>query len=201
MGWSNKLIQAVGRAYQKQIGNGFSEESELQHGEFWLEVNKKDGIFNSIKTDSGLTVGEISEILSGMHQAKINKQALYNAENNLREYLELYFQAKKIMKQPEIPYNKRRSMVLKLLGLAGCEHNKGGETVNHNKMKCDYDALRRGSGFFINGKLEKHSPKSHDDAVQTIEEIHHIEWDALERACNEKGINLTKNSENFCIKK
>ena len=106
--------------------------------------------------------------------------------------------AKRFMRE-DAPHDKKQRIALSMLGLIGNEANKGGDRRNHRGIAAHYYLLRTGGNYFEKGELIAVKPHSFIDAVEAIRARYKIDWAALVKACQRKGIRLVKKAEVFPV--
>lgn len=128
------------------------------------------------------------------------EEQLRQCEASSAGWLGLWNSARKIMKKPGKPHDKRTRLALFELGLIGEESGQGKSRVDHRGIADHYFLLRKGGHYWSDvGTLDRIEPHGHDAAVQMIEKRYSIDWDTLVRGCARKGIAIKTKAEVFPI--
>lgn len=202
-----KLIESAGRLYQATRAPEATPETTYRDGQFVIRAHLRQGWADADQeTDSGLTIAEIAELVAHHQQARIDQQALEQAQASADASWERLDSGATLM-QPRldsdgkvIRHDARLRSAAFELGLIGENAGEGGSRVDHEMIADHYYTLRTGGIWPTPEGGQYLEPHGHDDAVTIIETAHGVAWDSLRRAWRGKGIKVSTKAEVFPIK-
>lgn len=197
-----KLIRSAGRAYQSKCAPATEPENEQRDGLFVLRnYLRGQADHGALETDSGLTIGEVAELLASHEQHRHDHIALGQAEQSASSCWERVDSALAIIRDTARPFDKRLRLAAYELELIGDQGGPGKDRVDHERIAAHYHTLRTGGGWIDEqGATEALAPLNHADAVLVIERTYSTDWESLRRAWRRKKIQVSTDAEAFPIK-